>query len=123
MSTDTNSVAPSTVDEGIRSICHSSKDKLMDYLQEWEDCVKRHPVKSVVAATVAGALIHRLPIRSILVAKVKIAGALLPPALFAYGAAKLCEILQSKARAPRPGPHITPLTPVEAADYPRDSRY
>ena len=28
MSTDTNSVSSSTVDEGILSVCHSSKEKL-----------------------------------------------------------------------------------------------
>lgn len=123
MSTDTNSVTPSSVDEGIRSICCSSKDKLVGCLHEWEDCVKQHPVKSVLAAAAAGALIHRLPVRSILVANVRIIGALLPPALFAYGAAKLCEILQSKGGTPRQSRSLAPLTPVDTGSDLGESRY
>lgn len=123
MSTDTNSVSPSTVDEGILSVCHSSKEKLKGRLAEWEDCVKQHPVKSIAAAVAAGALIHRLPVRSILAANVKVVGALLPPALFAYGAAKLCEILQQKGGTPRRTRNLAPLTPIDIGDDPRESRY
>jgi len=122
MSTDTNSVSPSTVDEGILSVCHSSKEKLKGCLAEWEDCVKQHPVKSVLAAAAAGALIHRLPVRSILAANVKVVGALLPPALFAYGAAKLCEILQQKGTSRRVR-NLVPLNPLEGTEQPRESRY
>ena len=123
MSTDTNSVSPSTVDEGILSVCHSSKEKLKGRLAEWEECVKQHPVKSIVVAVAAGALIHRLPVRSILASNVKIVGALLPPALFAYGAAKVCEILQQKGSASRRVRNLVPLTPLEGTEQPRESRY
>ena len=91
----------------------------MGCLHEWEDCVKQHPVKSVLAAAAAGALIHRLPIRSILVANVKIVGALLPPALFAYGAAKLCEILQQKGATRG----RNAFSPGDIAVEPPESRY
>jgi len=121
MSTDTNSASSSTVDEGILSVCHSSKEKLKGCLNEWEGCVKQHPVKAILAAAAAGALIHRLPVRSILAANVKIVGALLPPALFAYGAAKVCEILQSKGSPP--SPRRGPQTPAEVADHLSEGRY
>lgn len=97
MTTDPNS--PPSVDDGIRSVLHSGKEKTIECLEKWEDCVRKHPVESVLGAVVAGCLLHRLPVRSILVAKVKIISALAPPALLAYGAAKLCEVLQRKSKA------------------------
>ena len=95
MTTDPNS--PPSVEDGLRSVLHSGKEKAYDCLEKWEDCVRRHPVESVLGAVAAGCLLHRLPVRSILVTKVKIISALAPPALFAYGAAKLVELLQRKA--------------------------
>jgi hypothetical protein len=86
-----------SVDEGIRAIVSSAKDKTMSCLEEWEDHVRRHPAKAVLGAVAAGCILHRLPIRSILVANVRLVSALAPPALLAYGAAKLCEILQRKS--------------------------
>lgn len=87
-----------SVDDGIRSVLHSGKESALDQLAKWEDCVRKHPVESVLGAVAVGCLLHRLPVRSILVANVKIISALAPPALLAYGAAKLCEILQKKSR-------------------------
>ncbi len=97
MSTDPNPDAPSSVDDGIHAMLSSTKEKAVDCLEKWESCVRRHPAKAVAAAVVAGMVLHRLPVRSILIAKIRIAAALAPPALLAYGAAKLCEILQEKA--------------------------
>ncbi|RYD36587.1 MAG: hypothetical protein EOP87_05185 [Verrucomicrobiaceae bacterium] len=98
MTTDPHSVP--SVDDGIRSVLHSGKEKTLDCLGKWEDRVRKHPVESVLGAVVVGCLLHRMPVRSILVAKVKLVSALAPPALLAYGAAKLCEILQKKSTRP-----------------------
>ena len=115
MSTEPTDTAPSpSVDDGIHSMLSSSKDRAVECLEKWEECVKQHPVKAVLGAVVAGALIHRLPLRSILIAKIRIASALAPPALLAYGAAKLVEILQQKsANAAR----------TAAAEHPREARF
>jgi hypothetical protein len=94
MTTDSTT---SSVDDGIHSMLSSSKDKAVACLEKWEDCVKQKPVQAIAGALVAGILIHRLPIRSILIAKIKIISALAPPALLAYGAAKVVEILQQKS--------------------------
>ena len=91
----------------------SSKDKAVECLEKWEDCVRQHPVKAVLGAVAAGVILHRLPVRSILIAKIRIASALAPPALLAYGAAKLCEILQKK------GSKVTEIDP--AADLSKPS--
>lgn len=89
------------MDDGIRSVLHSGKEKSLDYLEKWEDGVRKHPVESVLGAVAVGCLLHRLPIRSILVANVKLVSSLATPALLAYGAAKLCEVLQKKSAQPR----------------------
>jgi hypothetical protein len=98
MTTDPNSVP--SVDDGIRSVLDSGKEKTLDSLERWQECVRKHPLESVLGAVAAGCLLHRLPVRSILVANVKLVSALAPPALLAYGAAKLCEVLQKKAARP-----------------------
>jgi len=95
MTTDPHSVP--SVDDGIRSVLHTGKEKTLSCLEKWEDGVRKHPVEAVLGAVAIGCLLHRLPVRSILVTKVKIISALAPPALLAYGAAKLCEVLQKKS--------------------------
>ncbi len=112
MTTDPN--ATPSVDEGIHSVLSSSKDKAIECLEKWENCVREHPVKAVLGAVAAGAILHRLPIRSILIAKIRIASALAPPALLAYGAAKLCEILQKKG---------SQAAADEIAAHPREQRF
>lgn len=99
---------PQSVDDGIRNLLSSGKEKTIRLLEQWEDGVRRHPAKAILGAVGAGYLLHRLPVRSLLASGVKVAGSLTPPALLAYGAAKLCEILQQKT--PR-GPDAEPGSP------------
>jgi len=99
MKTDQDKPA-SSVDDGIKTILSASKDRVMGRVEKWEDAVRKHPVESVLGALAAGFIIHSLPLRSILIAKFRLFPALAPPALLAYGAAKLCEILQRKGTAP-----------------------
>lgn len=96
MTTEPHSVP--SVDQGIRSVLHSGKEKAISKLEQFEDCVRKHPAQTVLGAIAGGYLLNRLPVRSILVANVKLVSALAPPALLAYGAAKLCEVLQKKSR-------------------------
>lgn len=106
--------APPSVDDGIHSVLSSAKEKAVDRLEHWEDCVRRHPVQSVLGAVAAGVILHRLPVKAILIAKVRLISALAPPALLAYGAAKLCEILQQKgAKAAHPAPAVPAESPRE----------
>jgi hypothetical protein len=51
---------------------------------------------SVLGAAAAGYLLHRMPVRAILVTQVRVLSALTPPALFLFGAAKLYEFLQKQ---------------------------
>jgi hypothetical protein len=63
-----------------------------------EERVKQSPGKAVLIAVASGYFLHRLPVRSLLVSQVRLLAALAPPALYAFGAAKLGEYLQKQAR-------------------------
>lgn len=112
MTIETDMNPPSSVDDGIHAILSDGKEQAFDCLDKWEACVRQHPVKAVLGAVVAGAVLHRLPVKSILVAKIKIVAALAPPALLAYGAAKLCEILQQKGETQPPRGVVDPDNPA-----------
>lgn len=98
-----------SVDDGIHAMLHTGKEKTVACLEKWEDCIRKNPAQAVLGAVAAGWLLHRLPVRSILVAKVKLIAALAPPAILAYGAAKLAESLQREATRKRPAEN--PLDP------------
>lgn len=96
-----------TIEEGVNALLHDAKKKACDRYEHCEQCVRESPAKAIMVAVAAGYLLHRLPVRSLLVSQVRVIAALAPPALFAFGAAKLCEFLQAKARqggSPRKSP-------------------
>jgi hypothetical protein len=66
-----------------------------------EDSIKRSPTASVLGAVGVGYLLHRMPVRAILVTQVRILSALAPPALFLFGAAQLFSFLQRQQPADR----------------------
>ena len=92
--------APS-IEEGVNALLHDAKKKACERYQHAEDCVRESPTKAILVAVGAGYLLHRLPVRSLLVSQVRLVAALAPPVLFAFGAAKLCEYLQNQARGTR----------------------
>ena len=61
-----------------------------------EQLVRQSPGKAVLISLAAGYLLHRLPVRSLIVTQVRLVTALAPPTLLAFGAAKLCEFLQNQ---------------------------
>jgi ferredoxin len=95
-------VRPPTIEQGIHSLVNDAKRKLQDSCEDCRQCVRESPMQAILLAAAAGYLLHRLPVRALLVAKVRLITALTPPTLLAYGAAKLCEILQDQAREKLP---------------------
>lgn len=87
-----------TVEQGISNLVSSVSTTLRDAYSDCEASVRRSPSKALLAATAAGYILHRLPVRSLLVTGTRIVTALAGPALLAYGAAKTCELLQREAR-------------------------
>ncbi|RYD46625.1 MAG: hypothetical protein EOP85_07085 [Verrucomicrobiaceae bacterium] len=89
---------PPTVEEGVNALLHDAKKKACESYEHCEQCIRDSPAKAIMVAVAAGYLLHRLPVRSLLVSQVRVVAALAPPTLFAFGAAKLCEFLQGQAR-------------------------
>jgi hypothetical protein len=87
-----------TVEQGVNALIEDVKHKVHSSYENCEEQVRNSPGKAILIAVAAGYCLHRLPVRSILVAQVRLIAALTPPALFAFGAAKLCEFLQKEAR-------------------------
>ncbi|RYD20298.1 MAG: hypothetical protein EOP88_15635 [Verrucomicrobiaceae bacterium] len=90
--------AAHSIEEGVNALLHEAKTKACEKYHSAEECVRESPTKAILVAVGAGYLLHRLPVRSLLVSQVRLAAALAPPVLFAFGAAKLCEYLQNQAR-------------------------
>lgn len=89
---------PPTVEEGVNALIADVKHSAQSRYEEYEACIRKSPGKAVLIAVAAGYCLHRLPLRSLLVSQVRLMAALAPPTLLAFGAAKLCEFLQYKAR-------------------------
>jgi hypothetical protein len=78
-----------------------ARQSLRHRYEECEKAIRKSPTTSVLGAVAAGYLLHRLPVRAILVTQVRVLSALAPPALFLFGAAKLYEFLQRQELARR----------------------
>lgn len=88
-----------TIEDGVNALIGDAKQKACQSYEHWEECVRESPGKSILLAVAAGYCLHRLPLRSLLISQVRVASALAPPVLLAFGAAKLCQFLQQQARA------------------------
>ena len=89
---------PPTIEQGVEALVGDVKRKVCNTYEECEQCVRESPGKAILLAVAAGYCLHRLPVRALLVAQVRLMAALAPPTMLAFGAAKLCEFLQSQAR-------------------------
>jgi hypothetical protein len=94
--------AQPTIEQGINSLLHDAKQKVCERYENCEQRIRESPGQSILIAVAAGYFLHRLPVRSLLVSQVRLAASLAPPALFAIGAAKLCEFLHRQVRNDRP---------------------
>jgi hypothetical protein len=95
-------VSPPSIDAGIDAMIHKAEEGIARCVHDCEDFVRQSPTKAVLGALAAGYLLRNLPLRSILIAKVRLLTALAPPALVLYGAAKVYEFLQEQGTLPSP---------------------
>jgi hypothetical protein len=91
-----------SIDAGIDNMIHKAEESIARCVHDCEDFVRQSPTKAVLGALAAGYLLRHLPLRSILIAKVRLITALAPPALVLYGAAKVYEYLQEQGALPLP---------------------
>lgn len=94
---------PPTVEQGVNALVTDAKRSVCEQYGRYEQMVRESPGKAVLISMGAGYLLHRLPVRSLLVTQVRLIAALAPPTLLAFGAAKLCEFLQNQTRVKTAG--------------------
>ena len=87
------------MEEGVDVLLHNARQGIRHRYQECERQIRKSPTTSLLGAVAAGYLLHRLPVRAILVTQVRVLSALAPPALLLFGAAKLYEFLQRQKLA------------------------
>jgi hypothetical protein len=85
-----------SMEEGVAVLWNNARLGLRHRLEKCEARIRKSPMTSVLGAAAAGYLLHRMPVRAILVTQVRVLSALTPPALFLFGAAKLYEFLQKQ---------------------------
>ncbi len=89
--------APLSVEEGVNTLLRDVEQSIGHGYQECERRIRKSPTSAVLTAVAVGYCLHRLPVRAILLAQVRLLSALAPPAIFLFGAAKVCEYLQRQA--------------------------
>jgi len=84
---------PKSVENMIHASLCDARHRIQRSYVKFEDQMRKAPMTSALGAVAVGCLLHRLPVRSILVTQVRVISALIPPALFLFGAAKLYDSL------------------------------
>ena len=92
---------PPSMEEGVKVLLGNARQGIRHRYQKCENKVRKSPVTAVIGAVAAGYLLHRLPVRAILVTQIRVLSALAPPALFLFGAVKFYEFLQRQELAKR----------------------
>ena len=87
-----------SVDECLRQWTHQAEEEIRGNCRRCCEYARDSPAKAMATAAVAGYLLHYLPLRRLLIAKVRVASKLLPPLFLAYGAARTWELLGSRRR-------------------------
>lgn len=103
MTTNNHNKQPS-IEDGVNQLLSEAKHKICEKCESCEASIRESPRKAVMVAVAAGYLMHRLPVRSLLASTVRLTGALAPPALFAFGAAKLAEYIQNQSHTVKRNP-------------------
>ncbi len=85
---------PLTMEEGVHVLLCNARQHLRHRSHQCENRIRESPKTAVVGALAVGYLLHRMPVRAILITQVRVLSALAPPALFLFGAVKLFDFLQ-----------------------------
>lgn len=84
------------MEEGVHVLLSNAQQSIRRRYHKCNSCIRKSPMTAVIGAAAVGYILHRLPVRSILVTQVRVLSALTPPALVLFGAAKLYDFLQKQ---------------------------
>ncbi len=82
------------MEEGVNIMLTNAQQCVRENYEKCQEHIRKSPTGAVLSAVAVGYLLHRLPLRAILVTKLRVLSALTPPALLLFGAAKVYEFLQ-----------------------------
>lgn len=82
------------MEEGVHVLFDNMRQDIRHRFEKCDSRIRKSPKTSVLGGVAVGYLMHRMPVRAILLTHVRVLSALTPPALFLFGAAKLYEFLQ-----------------------------
>ncbi len=85
-----------SMEEGIHVLLSNARQGILRRYQKCNNRIRKSPTSAVIGAAAVGYVLHRLPMRAILVTQVRVLSALTPPALIIFGAAKLYDFLQKQ---------------------------
>lgn len=85
-----------SMDEEIKDLLRNAQESIHLQYGKFENRVRHSPSSAILGALAAGYLMHRLPMRAILLTKVRIIAAMAPPALLLFGAAKFYDFMQRR---------------------------
>jgi len=86
--------APPSVEEGVCSLLGNARQGICQRYEKCENRIRSSPTEAVLGAVAVGYLMHRLPIRAIVLTQIRLISALTPPALLLFGAAKFLDCLR-----------------------------
>ncbi|MES2981060.1 MAG: hypothetical protein V4727_02010 [Verrucomicrobiota bacterium] len=89
-------VTPLSMEEGVQVLLSNARQGIRRRYQKCNNRIRKSPTSAVIGAAAVGYVLHRLPVRAILVTQVRVLSALTPPALILFGAAKLYDFLQKQ---------------------------
>ena len=89
-----------SMEEGLKNILCDARESVHQQHMKCENYIRESPTTAMLGAVAFGYCLHRLPVRAILVTKVRVLSALTPPALLLFGAAKLYDFLQKQSTNP-----------------------
>lgn len=75
------------------------KEYAEDCVQRLQSAIQEKPRVALLAALGAGFVLRRMPLGKIIGAQLKLTAGLIPPAIFAYGAAKVYETLKKSSKS------------------------
>lgn len=84
------------MEDEVHALLCNARECLRRKHKKCNHSIRESPTSAMLGAVAVGYMLHRLPLRAILVTKVRVISALAPPALFLFGAAKLYDFLQSR---------------------------
>ncbi len=92
---------PVSVEQMVSASLCNVRQQIRQQRKKCESRIRQSPTASVLGAVGVGYVLHRLPVRAILITQVRVLSSLAPPALFLFGAAKLFGFLQRRDLAKR----------------------